>query len=262
MLAVIIGCFTAWGIAHELLVHPITLNWNPPALGNTHALVPATAILHNPKPTPADQKMADDLFNEFGGKIPRDVLEYLVMTLGASVLTAAMIRCLYHSGYLELSQYRWRPLEKNNVDAWKNIIEHLKPQDLEGAWKEMNPSQVDPTTITSTGSVSNGQHDKEVEDGLNAIKKLIKGISGKISDLDNRIPRATDATKLQEMLDLKKGLQKLSNIYTKLQNFIQSKIAPGSPSPDQWSDRGKLPLVEDLLQASTCKVPDAKFFSK
>lgn len=262
-LAVVAGCFVAWGIAHELLAHPISINQQPSiTLPASHPLISAKPTLPVPKPTAEDIKMAKDLFNEFGEQIPEDVLTYLVTLLGASPLTAAMIRCLYQSGYLNLSRRGWESLDYANGKVWANVVEHLKSTDLEGAWKEYNPDQVDPATITNSKYVSGGQHDEEVKAALDAINKLVDRLSKRIDGLNEAIKHAPDINdpRIIDLIDQRSHLQKLYDVYNDLKNFIQSSIAKGSSSPDTWPDKGQLPLLEDLLKSSTCNVPSPQYF--
>jgi hypothetical protein len=260
-LAIVAGCFVAWGIAHELLAHPININWQPSiTLPASHPLISAGKTLPVPEPKPKDIKMANDLFKEFGEKIPEKVLLYLVTLLGASPLTAAMIRCLYKSGYLNISGDGLQAADDANGKVWANVVDHLKSTDLEGAWKEYNSDQVDPATITNSKYVSGGKHDEEVEAALNAIDKLLKRLSAKIAGLDKTISFSRDPMRVADAVKQRSYLQKLYDAYNDLKNFIRSSIAKGSPSPDTWPDKGQLPLLEDLLKSSTCNVPGPQYF--
>jgi len=261
-----------WALQHEGLAQPLTLNWNPAGTTTTThtALISAGPTLPNPNAkgsgeTPAEAALIDELLNEFGGAIPRDVLKYLVKWLGASQLTAAMIRCLYQNGYLNLPSktYGSDPLESNYESAWNAIASHFDPNDLEGAWKEVNPDQVDPTTINPDSNyVSNADHVREVRDGLKSIQKVLTSLEKKLTYLDRIISGSSDPN-TPEILDLitqKTHIQKLKDAFTALQKYVQSKIQRNSPSPDTWPDKGRTPILEDLLQVSTCKVPGSQYY--
>ncbi len=230
-----------------------------------HALVTSRPILPNPELTPEGQKVVDDLFGEFGGTIPKELLGYLVKWLGTSALAKATIRCLFQNGYLDLSGYTGTDPRLNdaNNNAWTNVNDHLDPNDLEGAWKENNPSQVDPSTIPpGSSNVSGGDHLKEVTDALNSIKRLISNLTNVINVDNAKIAHAPDpgAPDILNLISQRDHLQTILDIWKKTRDFILSKIGKGTPPPTGWSDQGKLPLIDDLLNASPCKVPDAKYY--
>ncbi len=208
--------------------------------------------------------LRDDLFNEFGGTIPEKVVQYLVRWLGASKLTAARIRCLYQRGYLHLpsSVYNSRSLQRDCKSALNAVVNHLDPNDLEGAWKEANPDEVDPKTIKNPRYVSGADHAGEVEGGLKAIEKVLTGLDKKIGDLNRRMSHTPDpnAPNVLDIIEQKAHLRKLKDVFIRLQSFVQSKIARGSPSPDTWPDQGQVPTIEDLLRVSACKVPDTQYY--
>ena len=230
-----------------------------------HALVTSRPILPNPELTPEGQAAVDDLFNEFGGTIPKQLLEYLVKWLGTSALAKATIRCLFQNGYLDLSGYTGTDPRLNdaNNNAWTNVNDHLDPNDLEGAWKDNNPSQVDPSTIPpGSTSVSGANHLKEVNGALDAIKRLISNLTNVINVDNAKIAHAPDpgSPDILNLTSQRDHLQTILDIWKKTRDFILSKIGKGTPPPTGWPDNGKLPLIDDLLAASPCKVPDAKYY--
>jgi hypothetical protein len=214
--------------------------------------------------TAEEANLIGELSKEFGGTISRDVLRYLVRWLGASKFTAARIRCLYQKDYLWLpsSVYTSLVLESKYESALNAVVNHLNPNDLEGAWKDANPSEVDPKTIKDPGYVSGAKHAKEVDGGIKAIKKVLTSLDKRIGDLNRRMSHAPDPNtpSVLGMLEQKVHLQKLKNVFVRLQDFVQAKIAKGSPSPNTWPDQGQVPTIEDLLQVSACKVPDAQYY--
>lgn len=214
--------------------------------------------------TAEEANLIADLVNEFGGTISDKVVQYLVRWLGASKLTAAMIRCLYQKGYLCLpsSVYTSVALENKYESALNAVVNHFDPNDLEGAWKDANPSEVDPESVKDPRYVSGADHAGEVERGLKAIKKVLTGLDKKIVDLNGRISRAPDpnAPNVLDMIEQKVHLRKLASVFIRLQNFVQAKIAKGSPSPDTWPDQGRVPITKDLLQVSDCNVPDTQYY--
>lgn len=245
----------------------IPLSWQP--VTSIHATIDSGKTLPNPNakdlpPTPEEINLIGNLLNEFGGTIPEGVLQYLVRWLGASKRTAAVIRCLYQNGYLSLpsSVYNSAVLERDYRAALNAVVNHLDPNDLEGAWKDTNPSEVDPTTIKDPRYVSGAKHFDEVQDGLEAIKKVITSLNKKITDLSRRISHAQNpnAPNILDMITQKAHLQNLKDVFIKLLNFVQSKILKGSSSPDTWSDQGQVPFIEDLLQVSPCKFPGAQYY--
>ncbi|MGH2506132.1 MAG: hypothetical protein ACRDHZ_01720 [Ktedonobacteraceae bacterium] len=249
-----------------VITHPISITWNPPTsiTAPPQPLISSDATLPNPQLTPEGKIMVNDLFNEFGGQLSKKLLEYLIKTLGASKLSAAMIRCLYQSGYLDLSNYSGSNpmLTDANANAWVNIDDHVTPQDLEGAWKDNNPGQVDPTTIKDPRYVSGADHKGEVNDALNAIDRLITNLTNIIKGDNAKITYAPNpgAPTILDLIQKRDHLQSLLDIWKKVRDFIRSRIAPGSPPPNTWPDQGKLPLIEDLLQASTCSVPGSQYY--
>src|SRR5262249_18330605 len=132
-----------------------------------------------------EAKLIDDLFNEFGGTIPDRVLQYLVRWLGASKLTEAMIRCLYQTGHLNLSSsvYTSIVLESKYESVLNVVVHNLNPNDLEGAWKDNNPGEVDPKSIKDPRYVSGANHNDEVNSALEALKRGITSLDNKLVDL-------------------------------------------------------------------------------
>ncbi|HEU5381116.1 MAG TPA: hypothetical protein VFV38_37305 [Ktedonobacteraceae bacterium] len=251
----------------EIFYHPQTTSTttsSTTAGATHHTLITSAPTLPNPELTPEGEALVNDLLNEFGGTIPKEMLQYLVKVLGASKLSAAMIRCLYQNGYLDLSSYSGNNpmLTDANNNAWVNINDHIDPNDLEGAWKDQNPDQVDPTTIKDPQYVSGADHYGEVSDALNSITRLISNLTNVIRGYNARITYAPDpnAPDILDLIQKRDHLQKLLDTWTKVRDFIRSKIAKGSPSPDTWPDKGKLPLVDELLQVSTCNVPGPQYY--
>jgi hypothetical protein len=72
--------------------------------------------------------------------------------------------------------------------------------------------------------------------------------------LDSNTPNVLDMT------EQKAHLQKLKDVFIRLRDFVQSKIAKGSPAPNTWPDQGQVPTIEDLLRVSACKVPDTQYY--
>ncbi len=259
ILGMLVYAFGRWAVRHAML------EIAQPATSYSYPIISSKPTLPNPKLTPEEAKLANDLFKEFGGAVPEKTLQYLVQMLGVSQLSAAMIRCLYQSGYLDLSSYmggKGKPLTDANKNAWININDHFTPNDLEGAWKDANPGEVDPSTITDPNHVSGADHHGEVEASLNAIENLIRHLRNVITILNNKISHAPDpnGSGVLDMINKRERLQKLEDAYIKLRDFVKSKIVKGSPSPDTWPDQGKLPIVEDLLQTSSCKIPAAQYY--
>jgi hypothetical protein len=245
----------------------IPLSWQP--VTSIHATIDSGKTLPNPNakdlpPTPEEINLIGNLLNEFGGTIPEGVLQYLVRWLGASKRTAAVIRCLYQNGYLSLpsSVYNSAVLERDYRAALNAVVNHLDPNDLEGAWKDANPSEVDPTTIKDPRYVSGAEHTKEVKGALSSINSLIISLDKKMDHLNRFISQASDpnAPNILDMITQKAFLRKLKDVFTKLQQFVQSKIQKGYSSPDTWPDQGQVPFIEDLLQVSPCKVPGAQYY--
>src|SRR5579859_3334567 len=132
-----------------LQIEPTPLNWQ--CLSTIYATIDSGKTLPNPNSkkiplTPEEANLIEDLFNDFGGTIPKKVVQYLVRWLGVSELTAARIRCLYQNGYLYLpsSVYNSLSLQRDCKSALNAVVNHLDPNDLEGAWKDANPDDVDP----------------------------------------------------------------------------------------------------------------------
>jgi hypothetical protein len=250
-----------------LQIEPTPLNWQP--LTTIYATIDSGKTLPNPNSkkiplTPEEVALIEDLFNDFGGTISDRVLQYLVRWLGASELTAARIRCLYQNGYLSLpsSVYTSAALESNYESALNAIVNHLDPNDLEGAWKDANPGEVDPATIKDPRYVSGADHLKETKEALKSIRSFIISVDNKVKYLNDCISRAPDpnTSYVLEMINQKAHLHKLKDVFTRLSNFVQSKRMKGSPSPDTWLDRGKVPVIEDLLQVSPCTVPGPQYY--
>ncbi|GCE11721.1 hypothetical protein [Tengunoibacter tsumagoiensis] len=249
-------------LTHKATAIPVSTTHTP--------LVSSGKTLPNPNDkgipeTPTETSLIDQLANEFGGNIPRDLLQYLVRWLGASALTAAMIRCLYQNGYLNtasLTANRSTRVNTSYKKAWEAIYKHFTPNDLEGAWKENNSDQVDTDQYNRTGHYSGSAHDQEVEEALNSLDKLDGQIQKQIDNLNNYITRAPNPnspdilTKIAEV----QSLTDVQNAFQDLKKFVKSKIAPGSPPPNTWPDQGQVPIIEDLLQISTCKVPGAQYY--
>jgi hypothetical protein len=260
------GCFVAWGIAHELLAHPISVNWQPSiTLPASHPLISARPTFTDPKLDADGIKLKNDLSSEFGGAVSEATLEYLIKVFGTSPKAAAMIRCLYQNGYLGLSKLypKNTSLIADYDSSWSAINDHLKPNDLGGAWKENNPDQVDPATIDDPNQISGGAHDKEVESALKSLDNVIERLESAIQFCNTKLKyapsnRLTD-TEIADLINKRDRLQKLKDAFEKLRDFVQNTTKKGSPSPDTWPDKGKLPLVDDLLQASTCNVTYPKY---
>ncbi|HEY7414177.1 MAG TPA: hypothetical protein VH593_03225 [Ktedonobacteraceae bacterium] len=254
----------AWligSIAIYVTNHPISLP------GTTaHALVPSGPTLPSGDLTPGQNALVDQLFREFGGSIPKEVLQNLLRMLGTGVslkTAAAMIRCLEANGYLNVSDAGSKPLDSNFNSAWEAIWQHINPNDLEGAWKDSNPTQVDPSTISDPSKgVSGGNHLGEVNDALQSVDNLISSLNKQLGHLNTIISRAPDPTapNIQTLISRRTRMQNLLDSFTKLKNWIKSKIAPGSPPPNTWSDQGRLPLMEYLLEVSSCKVPGSQYY--
>jgi hypothetical protein len=167
--------------------------------------------------TAEEANLIADLVNEFGGTISKEVLRYLVRWLGASKLTAARIRCLYQKSYLSLpsSVYNSLSLQKACKLAFNAVVNHLDPNDLEGAWKEANPGEVDPKTIKNLRYVSGADHNTETEGASNSIYRFIGSLDNKLKDLNDRISHAPDpnTSYVLEMTNQKAHLQKLKDAF-------------------------------------------------
>lgn len=203
--------------------------------------------------TPEQQQAADDLFGEFGGQIPQAYLEYLLKIIGTgvSIETAkAMIRCLFKAGYLALNDTS-AVLNANYQDAWNSIIGHLTPNDLEGAWKDNNPGEVD-TTGAPPGTTSGADHLGEVNDALQSIQNLIKSLRNKLGYLDIQLGKDPGNT---DLANSRAWYQSMKDLYQNLYDWVKGKIAKGAPPPNTWTDAGKIPFGSDLLATSTCATP-------
>jgi hypothetical protein len=206
-----------------------------------------------PRLTPEQQAAANELFKEFGGKIPQAYLEYLLKIIGTGVsleTAKAMIRCLFKAGYLALNDTSL-VLNANYQDAWNSIIQHLDPNDLEGAWKDNNPSQVD-TTGAPPGTTSGGDHAGEVNAALRSLKNLINSLGKKINYLDIQLGKDPGNT---DLANSKAWYQSLKNLFQNLYDWANGKIGKGTPPPTTWPDGGKIPFGTDLLTQSTCATP-------
>ena len=180
-----------------------------------------------------------DDFQKAGIDANSDWINYLMRILGAG-LTAkaagAVIRCMISKGYMpQITD----PSKASKIQialkrVW-NSLGHLTQQDLEGAWKDVHPDRV---TYPKGGLPSGADHLGEVQ---NAIQSLQNFLNVALDALTN--PATPENLR-----------QVYQNLYDACDNTIQyvtGKIY-GSDPPITWSDEGKIPFGDDLINKSGC----------
>jgi hypothetical protein len=198
-----------------------------------------------PQLTDAQKQLAENLAKEFGGNVPQAWIEYLLGVIGAGVSAtdaAAMIRCLYKGGYLTMNDPRIG--SRIYKGAWSSAIDHLDPNDLEGAWKD---SQVPPIN-------SHGNHLQEVKDAIQSLTDLLKKLSNKIGYLDSQIASSTDPTVIGKLTAIRNIYETLRNAFQKTLDMAEN-AKTRSDEPPTWPDQGVIPLGSELLAGSTCATP-------
>jgi hypothetical protein len=251
----IIACFTAWAVGHELLTHQFTIS-----MPLSKPQVMPINLTKYPDLDPKQTEAANELGREF-----KDVnikwIRYLIHVLGLQGLSAAeaqaVIRCLKAKGYLDITDRLKLEAKKYNTDpgsvgldpnspenkpvidafkkAWNALMDQLNPRTLQGAWAESNGID---TTIPELGSKD---HVMKVENGIQAVNKVITALEEKIADY-----RTTPGMRV--------FYRQLLKFFTDSRDFANKLFRGGrSDGPSTWDDpKGEVPFGEDLIAASGC----------
>ncbi|MGH2517499.1 MAG: hypothetical protein ACRDHP_17755, partial [Ktedonobacterales bacterium] len=150
---------------------------------------------------------------KFGIDIPAEWLDYLIGMIAATGVSIDLIRgqilCLFQKGLLSSTYSK----------VWNAVTHSLEPDDLQGAWKDLNGIPV----------VKGGRsfiHFDKVEQGLTPLKA--------IANDPNAPPALRQAC--QNMID-----------------YVNSVLDRSFPKKDsQWHDQARGPFWQDLLQVSGC----------
>lgn len=184
----------------------------------------------SPQITPEQQAAVEDMVRELAAKLGvsaealQQWLQLIAQALGAGVSAEelkSIIRCLAAKGYLDATL----------KSGWNIVADHLTPRDLQGAWGDHN------------GYDTSADHWKEVNDGLDGLRRYIAGLDEKIADYN------TSPAKRAFYKGLRDAAQKTIDYVTNLINKGKNQ----GPSTKDWEEpKGRVPFAEDVLKASGC----------
>ncbi|MDQ2716393.1 MAG: hypothetical protein M3Z08_15925 [Chloroflexota bacterium] len=183
---------------------------------------------------PNEQQAIRDSFGDLiNAGVPEDLILYLINLYGSMsfVKIAAMLRCLLRKGYINpRSQLTGRnALNDQTVSgfegAWNSLTQHLTPADLEGAWKDGH------------GLVSNAMHDKEVQNAVDSLYKLMRII-------ERQLNRGVSS-------NLQQILQNMRDACQRMIDYVNKNVY-GIKQPTDWPSNGFGPSISQVLKSSGC----------
>jgi hypothetical protein len=189
------------------------------------------------KASPGEKAAIEAAFGDLikAGVSP-DLILYLVNMYSSMSLAkiAAMLRCLLSKGYLDPSSQmprrnRFYDQAVSKIQsAWNTVSQHLTPNDLEGAWKDVH------------NVISNANHIDEVQNGVNALYNLITMLE---QHLDNDSNLSASLRQIyQTMIDACQNMI----------DYVNDNVFDG-PVPTDWPTEGFGPFISQVLQESGCK---------
>ncbi len=231
-------------LAIYVIHHPIQLSGATVHPIVTH--VPQGAQLPEPrKLTDAEKQEVQAIIDELtalGFKVNSAWIEYLMRLLGEGMSAkeaGAVIRCMFGKGYLPQSITGKQPTKIQSAiqSAWNNIVDHFKPRDLEGTWKDYHPDRVD---YPKGGLPSGAKHIDEVGNAIKSIENLLMLLEDAITN-----PKTPEG--------LRGVYQNLYDTFQNTLDYVNARVY-GSKPPLNWSDpKGEIPFGDDLIEKSGCK---------